>query len=44
MHWSFSKLETWHACPKAYYLTYVTEEHGEGCGNAFSDYGTFAHS
>ena len=32
------------ACPYAYYLTYLAEDHHHGSGNAFSDYGTFAHS
>lgn len=32
------------ACPYAYYLTYLSEDHHHGSGNAFSDYGTFAHS
>lgn len=32
------------SCPKAYQLTYLSEEHHSGSGNAFSDYGLFTHS
>lgn len=44
MTWSFSKLETYHACPHAFFLSYLSGQDIIRQGNAFSDYGTFAHT
>lgn len=43
MIWSFSKLETWLNCPYAFYLRYLSGQSIPHQGNAFSDYGNFAH-
>lgn len=40
--WSFSKLSTYDTCPTQFKLCYI--DHVKDDGNAFSDYGTFAHS
>lgn len=39
--WSFSKLSSFESCPTLFRLCYL--EHVKDDGNAFSDYGTFAH-
>lgn len=45
MIWSFSKLERFIECPYSFYLHYIKKSDPQKEeGNAFSDYGTFAHS
>lgn len=39
--WSFSKLCAWDQCPEMFRLCYIDRVKDDG--NAFSDYGTFAH-
>ena len=44
MDWSFTKLETYLNCPKAFWQNYLDPSRtSEPLGNAFSDYGLFVH-
>ena len=40
--WSFSSVNCYNTCPKAFYLTYLTEQPKQD--NAFAQWGTFGHS
>lgn len=40
--YSYSKLNSWHTCPKGWAMTYLDHRHGEG--NAFSSFGTLCHA
>ena len=40
--YSFSKLNSYHTCPYAWYLKYCERE--TGISSAFSDYGSYVHT
>ena len=40
--WSFSSVNCYNTCPKAFYLTYLKEQPKQD--NAFAQWGTFGHS